>query len=59
VQLGLGTVPVMPLASGSAQNIWNYWRDACQRAVLFWDVKRRQADTGETVYVDGRYHILG
>jgi hypothetical protein len=49
----------MPLAGGSAQDVWNYWRDACQRAVLFWDVMRRQADTGEPVYVDGGYHILG
>jgi pimeloyl-ACP methyl ester carboxylesterase len=40
----MGTVPVLPLAAGSAQDAWTYWRDACQRAVLFWDVMRQRGN---------------
>src|SRR5215468_297023 len=28
----------------SAHDAWSYWQDACQRAVLFWDVMRRRGD---------------
>ncbi|MGH8735661.1 MAG: DUF3141 domain-containing protein, partial [Burkholderiales bacterium] len=27
-----------------AQDAWSYWRDACQRAVLFWDVMHQRGD---------------
>ena len=39
-----GTAPVMPLIAGSAQDAWTYWHDACQRAVLFWDVMRQRGN---------------
>jgi hypothetical protein len=34
----------MPYPGGPAQDAWSYWRDACQRAVLFWDVMRQRGD---------------
>src|SRR5215467_13247655 len=40
----MGTVPVLPFVAGSAQDAWTYWRDACQRAVLFWDVMRQRGN---------------
>ena len=40
----MGTVPVMPLVSGSAQDAWTYLRDACQRAVLFCYVMRQRGN---------------
>jgi len=40
----MGTVPMLPLAAGSAQDAWTYWRDACQRVVLFWDVMRQRGN---------------
>jgi Protein of unknown function (DUF3141) len=34
----------MPFPGAPAQDAWSYWRDACQRAVLFWDVMRQRGD---------------
>jgi pimeloyl-ACP methyl ester carboxylesterase len=34
----------MPFLGASAENAWSYWYDACQRAVLFWDVMRQRGD---------------
>ena len=34
----------MPFPGALAQDAWSYWRDACQRAVLFWDVMRQRGD---------------
>jgi hypothetical protein len=28
----------------SAQDAWSYWRDACERTVLFWDVMRQRGN---------------
>jgi hypothetical protein len=35
-----GTAP----SGGFGQDAWSYWRDASQRAVLFWDVMRQRGD---------------
>jgi hypothetical protein len=34
----------MPFAGAPTQDAWSYWRDAYQRAVLFWDVMRQRGD---------------
>jgi len=34
----------MPFPGAPAQDAWSYWCDACQRAVLFWDVMRQRGD---------------
>ena len=34
---------VMP-SGGLAEDAWSYWRDACERTVLFWDVMRQRGD---------------
>jgi pimeloyl-ACP methyl ester carboxylesterase len=34
----------MPFPGAPVQDAWSYWRDACQRAVLFWDVIRQRGD---------------
>jgi hypothetical protein len=33
-----------PPAGNLVQDAWSYWNDACQRAVLFWDVMRQRGD---------------
>src|SRR5262249_7894926 len=40
----LGATADMPFPGGPAQDGWSYWRDACQRAGLFWDVMRQRGD---------------
>ncbi len=40
----MGASHGMPFPGGPAQDAWSYWRDACQRAVLFWDVMRQRGD---------------
>ena len=40
----MGASAGMPFPGGPAQDAWAYWRDACQRAVLFWDVMRQRGD---------------
>jgi hypothetical protein len=40
----MGAVWGTPPSGGLAQDAWSYWRDACQRGVLFWDVMRQRGD---------------
>src|SRR5262245_30848623 len=40
----LGAAWGAPPSAGPIQEAWSYWRDACQRSVLFWDVMRQRGD---------------
>ena len=40
----LAKAPAPTFAPGLAGDIWDYWVDAAQRTVLFWDVLRKRGN---------------
>jgi len=44
--------------AGTAGEVWSYWRDACQRTVLFWDVMRQRGDNYAANIAKTAPHVL-
>jgi pimeloyl-ACP methyl ester carboxylesterase/tellurite resistance protein len=45
-------------ASGFTKDAWDYWVDACQRTVLFWDVLRKRGNQAVEHYRAGKPPVL-
>jgi pimeloyl-ACP methyl ester carboxylesterase len=45
-------------ASGFTKDAWDYWVDACQRSVLFWDVMRKRGNQAIEHYQKGKPPVL-
>ena len=46
------------LGVGLAKDAWDYWVDACQRTVLFWDVLRKRGNQAIEHYKAGKPPVL-
>src|SRR5215468_1353743 len=40
----MGAAFGLPSSGSTVPDVWSYWRDACQRSLLFWDVMRQRGD---------------
>jgi tellurite resistance protein len=48
----------VPAAGGLASDAWEYWVDACQRQILFWDVLRKRGNQAIEHYRAGKPPVL-
>ncbi|MDS4026674.1 MAG: DUF3141 domain-containing protein [Candidatus Contendobacter sp.] len=54
----LATLPAQPLMPAAAQSAMDYWIDAVQRTILFWDVLRQRSDEYEQQRAKAVPHVL-
>jgi tellurite resistance protein len=48
----------VPATGASGSDLWDYWVDACQRSVLFWDVLRKRGNQAIEHYQAGKPPVL-
>jgi hypothetical protein len=55
---GSAPVFVSVAALGIAKDAWDYWVDACERSVLFWDALRKRGNQAIEHYRAGKPPVL-
>ncbi|HEX6114465.1 MAG TPA: DUF3141 domain-containing protein, partial [Geminicoccaceae bacterium] len=55
---GVDASAKLPLPAGLAKDAWDYWLDASERSILYWDVLRKRGDQAIEHYHAGKPAVL-